>query len=385
MVPDTASLTTCSLVYHVQDTDRIMTPALLVYRDMVVANISTTLGLLHGDPNRWRPHVKTAKLGYVVEMLTSHGVTAFKCATSLELLTAIRSGGRDVLVAYPVIGANALRIRQIAEQYPSAAISVLVETAQQIDIWRGSRVGIFVDINPGMNRTGIEQDRTSDILELANGIRQSSLEFRGLHYYDGHIASAKLAERTQLAHAGYDRLVSIVDALVAGGIPVGEVITAGTPAFPCTLSYSGFVGHRFLHRASPGTVVYCDGTSMEQLPNRYGYVPAALVLSRVVSHPTYGVITCDAGHKALSVDCGVPNCEVVGTPQLQPLHPSEEHLPIHVPEGIPHPSLGDFLYLIPRHICPTVNNFQSALIVEQGRIVCVEEVHARGREGPLLP
>jgi len=176
-----------------------------------------------------------------------------------------------------------------------------------------------------------------------------------------------------------------VEAFRVRNIPVKEVITAGTPTFPCTLSYPGFLNPGFVHRASPGTVVYCDATAMEQLPEEFGYIPAALVLSRVVSRPTSEVITCDAGHKTISVDCGVPNCLAAGMIHLEPLRPSEEHLPIRVPEKMPCPERGDALYLIPRHICPTVNNFDWALIIAGGNIVAVEQVHARGREGPLLP
>ena len=68
--------------YQVHSTERVITPALLIYRDLVLANIDTTLCLLDSNPDRWRPHVKTAKLGYVMEMLTARGVSAFKCATS---------------------------------------------------------------------------------------------------------------------------------------------------------------------------------------------------------------------------------------------------------------------------------------------------------------
>jgi D-serine deaminase-like pyridoxal phosphate-dependent protein len=50
----------------------------------------------------------------------------------------------------------------------------------------------------------------------------------------------------------------------------------------------------------------------------------------------------------------------------------------------PCPEVGDLLYLIPRHVCPTVNNFDRALIVADGNILAVERVDARGREGPLL-
>jgi len=52
--------------------------------------------------------------------------------------------------------------------------------------------------------------------------------------------------------------------------------------------------------------------------------------------------------------------------------------------GTPGPQVGDALYLLPRHICPTVNNFDSALLVQDGQIVSVEKVSSRGREGPLL-
>ena len=53
-------------------------------------------------------------------------------------------------------------------------------------------------------------------------------------------------------------------------------------------------------------------------------------------------------------------------------------------EGSNSPQVGDILYLIPRHVCPTVNNFDAALILHNGQVESVEEVSARGHEGPLL-
>jgi len=89
-------------------------------------------------------------------MLIEHGVRNFKCATTLELMTACDAGAADVLLAYPIMGANARRVREIADQVPRTTISVLAENDYQVTQWRGSGVGVFVDINPGMNRTGIE-------------------------------------------------------------------------------------------------------------------------------------------------------------------------------------------------------------------------------------
>jgi D-serine deaminase-like pyridoxal phosphate-dependent protein len=370
--------------YRVPDLDNILTPALALYPDAIASNIQCTLNLLGGNANRWRAHVKTAKLNYTLHLLLEKGVRNFKCATTLELVQACKSGATDVLVAYPVMAANARRLREIANQNPNTRISVLAESKDQIDQWRDSDVGIFLDINPGMNRTGIGQSSKALIIQLAQAAKESGLEFRGLHYYDGQFGSVTEPELTKATQAGYDQLMELVRDLDRSGIPVAEVITAGTPTFPSSLTYGGFQSSDFVHRVSPGTVVYHDATSLAQLPAEYGYKPAAMVVARVVSHPHRDIVTCDAGHKAVSADAGVPTCVVVGHPELTPLSPSEEHLPLAVKEGCEAPKVGEILYLIPRHVCPTVNNFDAALIVRNGEIEAIERVSARGHEGPLL-
>jgi len=369
--------------FRVAEAARLLTPALLIDRGRVQHNITTTLRLLGGDANRWRPHVKTAKLGYIMRMLVDAGIAKVKCATTLELTVACQAGARDVLVAYPLIGANAARVREIAEQNPGVAVSVLVENESQVAQWRGTPLGLFIDVNPGMNRTGVPEDHSETILRLTQAIAASGARFGGLHYYDGHLSKYGFGERCAQAHPGYERLMQIVDALAALGIEVPEVITAGTPAFPCSLSFPRFSNARFVHRVSPGTIVYCDATSLAQLPPDYGYLPAAVVMTRVVSHPAAGMITCDAGHKTVSADAGVPTCMVLGHPELEPLTPSEEHLPMRVAGGAPVPPIGELLFLVPRHVCPTVNNFDDAVIVGNANLMAVEPVSARGRERPI--
>jgi D-serine deaminase-like pyridoxal phosphate-dependent protein len=367
--------------YRVPDLDEVLTPALAVYPELIASNIERTLALLNGDADRWRVHIKTAKLGYTVQMLIERGVRNFKCATTLELITACDAGAADVLLAYPVMGANARRVREIADQFPKTRISVLAENDQQVTQWRESRVDIFLDINPGMNRTGIEVSQHDRVCSLIRQIQSAGLEFRGLHHYDGQYGGLAEPQRSEAAHAGYDQLLELVLLSERQGLNIPELITAGTPTFPASLSYTGFT-NRFIHRISPGTIVYGDATSLKQLPASYGYAPAALVLTRVCSRPHEGIITCDAGHKSISADAGVPTCIVIGHSGMRPLSPSEEHLPIQVTDG-PTVAVGDFLYLLPRHICPTVNNFDSALLVRDGRLAA-ERVSARGREGPLL-
>ena len=365
--------------YRVTGIEAVMTPALLIYPEIIDANIKATLQLLGNDPNRWRPHVKTSKLVFAMKKLVAQGVVNFKCATTLELQTAADAGATDILLAYPVVGANARRVRELTAAMPDKRISALVETPEQVTAWIGSNVGLFVDVNAGMNRTGVEQERIDDIVSIARVIVEAGLEFRGLHSYDGHAGHLDAAA----VHHNYDHLLTVVEVLAQAGIAVEEVLTSGTPAMPPALAYAAFATAPFVHRISPGTIVYSDCTSLQQLPDEYGYRPAAVVVSAVVSHPTAHRITCDAGHKTVSADAGVPTCAVLGHPELQPHKPSEEHLPIDVPEGVPLPAIGQYLYLVPRHVCPTVNNFDHALIVENGRITGIEAVTARGREIPI--
>ena len=79
-----------------------------------------------------------------------------------------------------------------------------------------------------------------------------------------NMSAAALDEREKLAHKGYGRLMEIVEAVQNVGFPIEEVITSGTPAFPFAANFAPFQHGKFVHRASPGTVVYSDATSIKQ-------------------------------------------------------------------------------------------------------------------------
>ena len=144
----------------------LSTPSLLIYTEMIEANITAALRMMNGDASRWRPHLKTAKLGYTMRRLVARGIKMAKCATTLELVAAIESGMEDVVVAFPLMGPNAARVREIAAAHPERRISTLVESVDQIDEWRASAVGVFVDLNPGMDRTGMAEDHFEEVREL---------------------------------------------------------------------------------------------------------------------------------------------------------------------------------------------------------------------------
>jgi D-serine deaminase-like pyridoxal phosphate-dependent protein len=368
--------------YRISGIERMLTPALLVYGAVVDSNIAAAIQHAGGTPGRLRPHVKTAKLQRVIRRFVDFGITQCKCATTREFEIACASGMRDVLVAYPMMGRNAQRIQQLSAGYPDVAVSVLVDHPEQIKQWNPS-VGIFLDVNPGMDRTGIGSAQTEEVLKLVRAIQDSGRTFRGLHYYDGHLGTYEFEKRGLLAVQGYERLAQLASAMEVAGIDVGEVITSGSAVFMFAGAYAPLTQGKWMLRVSPGAAIYGDANTMQQIPAGYGFRPAAVVATRVVSHPRSDLLTCDAGLKAVAGFAGLPNCAVLGRPDLVPQRMSEEHLTLQAPPDAVLPELGSILYLVPRHAGLTVNNFDVAVFKSADGTVSVEPVSAQGHEAPI--
>jgi D-serine deaminase-like pyridoxal phosphate-dependent protein len=355
----------------------VATPALLIDLDRVDANLRAVLAQCGGDASRWRPHIKTVKSAAVIRRAMAAGLTQFKCATVKELALLLELGVADVLLAFPLTVAHAERVRALAAAHPGTQVSVLVEQAAHLEPLRGSGLGVFLDLNPGMDRSGRDPSDAVATLTLAQAVQDAGCRLRGLHWYDGHLAGVAAEQRDAVAHAGYDRLLQLVQSLEAAGLSIAELVVAGTPAAPSALRYPRWGALRARVQISPGTVLLNDRTSLAQIPD-WDLQPAAVVLSSVVSHPRPGRVTCDAGHKALSADAGVPTGVVLGHPDWAPSKPSEEHLPIDLPAGA-QPPVGTLLELLPAHICPTVNLYDEALLVRAGELVGRAAIEARGR------
>lgn len=356
--------------------DQIESPALVVYLDRVRDNVRSMIGYC-GTPDRWRPHLKTTKIPEVWRELLQAGVRQFKCATLREAtvfvdLAEAEGIAADLLIAYPHRGPALRRLAELAARTTNTTLSLLVEDPDLMpEVPAG--VGVFVDVNPGMNRTGIPMQDGDSVGAV---VRAAGERFRGLHFYDGHLHDEDLAARRAAIHRGYGRVLELAAELQADGIAVGEVITAGTPAFHHALQYAPFsASDTFVHRVSPGTVVFHDARSQIDNPD-VELRPAAVVLSRIISHPASDIVTCDAGSKSVAAEAGDPCAFVLGSDALRGMTPSEEHLPLLVVRG-ERPPRGTPLLLVPRHVCPTVNLAEVAVLREDDGTMRVVSVAAR--------
>ena len=360
---------------------RLLSPTLVVHLDRARKNARQVLKAV-GGAERWRPHVKTTKLPQVWVELLKLGVRHFKCATTREarlLLQAIDAQGvaeADLLVAYPLLQPALDEIGRLSKSHKNTRLSVLCEDPAVVR-HVPQQVSIFLDVNPGMDRTGLGLDDIGTMFETA---RAAGTRFRGLHFYEGHLTDADMDARREKAFACYEVLLGLRTRFEEEGLHVPELVTSGTPTFRLALEHPGFQElEDCVHRVSPGTAVYHDARSERQSPDFTDLTPAAVVFTRVVSHPTPGIVTCDAGSKALGADAGDPVAVVLGRPELLALTPSEEHLPLHV-EASTAPPRGTELLLVPRHVCTTVNLAGQAVLLDNGEFKEVVNVGARGHD-----
>jgi D-serine deaminase-like pyridoxal phosphate-dependent protein len=368
--------------YHLPENVRIRTlsPALVIFLQHVRWNLRCLLDRVAGQAQRWRPHVKTAKLACVLREYLRVGIRQFKCATTREaagLLAELREvGGGDLLVAYPHRGPALQELQQLARTYPESQLSVLCEDVQ-LCAELPAELSVFVDLNPGMNRTGLPLAEVATLEAIAGSVGE---RFRGLHFYEGHLHDECLQTRQAQAFELYEVLLKLRESLLQKGLAVAELVTSGTPAFDHALNFPGFqeLGET-RHTVSPGTVVYHDVRSAELIP-QIPLKPAALVFARVVSHPAADLITCDAGSKSVAAEQGDPCVAALFHSELLALTPSEEHLPFRVTEG-PRPARGTELLLVPRHVCPTVNLAEQAWVIDpDSDEVSIQEVTARAHD-----
>jgi D-serine deaminase-like pyridoxal phosphate-dependent protein len=144
----------------------------------------------------------------------------------------------------------------------------------------------------------------------------------------------------------------------------------GTPTFP--------VHARGIDRdCCPGTSVFWDASYAGKFRD-LEFEFAALLLGRVVSKPGENRLCIDLGYKSVSPDNPTVRVELLDVPDVTILGQWEEHLAVETPAAAKY-SVGDPLYGVPFHVCPTVALHREAHIVRNGRVDGTWKVVARDR------
>lgn len=359
--------------YEISNIDRVDSPALVVYPSRIESNISLVKEIA-GDVNKLRPHVKTNKMAEVCISMMKAGISKFKCATIAEAEMLAVSMAPDVLLAYQPVGPKICRLLSLVRAYPKTKFSCLVDNeynAEQINTLSKKEdiiLDVFIDLNVGMNRTGISPDRTptfaQKLLELHN------IHLVGIHGYDGHIHDEDINLRQKNSDISFSLAKNIYD-IIQPLFPYPlTMVMGGTPTFPTHI-------YRDNVECSPGTFIFWDWGykhMLEDMPFQY----AALVISRVISVIDEHHICIDLGHKSVGAENPLPRVHFLNAPNANPVSQSEEHLVLEVDNSKDF-QLGDVFYGVPVHICPTVALYDKAYVVEDNKKVTYWNVISRNR------
>lgn len=358
--------------YNINNIDDIDSPALVIYKERVKENIRHAINMIK-DVSKLRPHVKTNKIAEVCQMMIDAGISKFKCATIAEAELLAMTSATDVFFAYQPIGPKVKRLLSLVQHYPNTDFSCLVDNVDaasylsEVFSSDNKTISVFIDLNTGMNRTGIKPVKAFELFEQLQNL--AGINVRGLHAYDGHLRSSEFKERkTQSDHA-----FSEVEDLAAQiekerGICL-TIVAGGSPSFPTHVDRNV--------ECSPGTFVFWDWGYKNQLPDEpFDY--AALVITRVISIVDHKTITIDLGHKSIASENPLPRVYFLNATDTIPVSQSEEHLVLKVNDSSQY-KLGDVLYGVPMHICPTVALYEKAVIIENNKAITSWKVIARDR------
>ena len=349
--------------YVIDDVEKLDSPALVVFPERVKKNIQTAIEMV-GDVTRLRPHVKTNKSAEAVRLMLNAGITKFKCATIAEAEMLGNVKAPDVVLAYQPLGPKLKRFVELIKKFPGTKYACLTDSLsaakeQATEFSKnGLQVEVYIDLNIGMNRTGICPTEAIQLCKLCVGI--PGIKFAGLHAYDGHLRDRDVQIRTKRCDEAFAGVEKLKSELMANEIPVPNIIAGGSPTFPIHARRNDV-------ECSPGTFIYWDKGYLEQCPEQ-DFKSAAVLVTRIISLPSTTKICTDLGHKSVAAENEITRrVFFLNAQELAAVSQSEEHLVCET-EKRHNYKMGDVLYGLPYHICPTVALYERVYTVEDGKI-----------------
>jgi D-serine deaminase-like pyridoxal phosphate-dependent protein len=262
--------------------------------------------------------------------------------------------GDDVLIAYPLLKPKLPRLRALATKRRVKVAVDSVEVARDL-----AGIETLVEVDVGVGRTGAQT------AEQAVEIAQACSNFQGVFYWPSWLDEAGF-------RAACTKIESVLDALSAAGFD-SRVISGGstpgaskTPLIPQTTEIR------------PGTYVFYDASGLAAKVCVEADC-ALRVLTTVVSTAVPGQCVIDAGSKTFSSDMtfGVATFGHFVGHSWTMRKMNEEHGYVELDGS--RPSVGEKVWVVPSHVCATVNLHDEIWYGRRGRVDGSWKVAARGK------
>ena len=357
------------------------TPALVLDLEMLDRNIAEMAAFANAHGVKLRPHSKTHKSADIARRQIKAGALGVCCAKLGEAEALADAGVEHVHITSPVVTPQAIA-RLIALNEKGGDVMLVVDHPANVDALaaaaaKGKKpLTVIVDIDPGMHRTGVASpDGVVDLVRKVTGLK--SLKYGGVQFYCGshqHILSFQ--ERKEKIEERTEYLKGILAKLGEAGLKPGIVTGSGTGTHYIDAKLGVFT------ELQVGSYVFmdhdynvCDLRGLD----RPTFEQALQIDARVVSANTPGMVTVDAGLKAMATEKGPPMILNGAAPGSTTRFMGDEHLAVIAPQGEAAPALAEQVVLTPPHCDPTVNLYEAYHVVKGDTLVEIWAVTARGR------
>ena len=353
------------------------TPALVVDLDVVDAN-NRLVDHLRPRGIALRPHAKTHKSVALARLQLEAGATGMTVGTLGEAEVFAAGGIDDLFLAYPIwaVGPKAARLRALHERTPMIVGIDSVAGAEHLAAAVAGlpqRLRVMIELDPGNRRTGVDSAETA--VRVAERARALGLDLIGVFTHGGHGYAGPEA-RLAAAADEVRTLSEAAQALRVAGFACRVVSAGSTPTM-----WDAVTGEVTEMRA--GT--YVLGDRQQAALGAIALDDVALhVAATVVSTAVAGQVVLDAGAKTLTKDRAAfleGQGLIRGYPDAIIDRVSDYHGVVRAPSGMPLPQLGEVVAIVPNHVCPVVDLFDSFVAVRGEAVVGTWPVDARGRRG----
>ena len=357
------------------------TPALVLDLDMLDRNIAEMAAFARAHNVKLRPHAKTHKSADIARRQIAAGALGVCCA-KLGEAEALAEGGIQALhITSPVVTPQAIdRLVALNAQVDDLMVVIDHPANAEALAAAASRAGkplaVVVDIDPGIHRTGVASPEAAVALaKTVAGLK--SLRYAGVQFYCGsHQHIKDFAERKASIEERTEYLKGILARLEAAGLKPPIVTGSGTGTHFIDAKLGAFT------ELQVGSYVFmdhdyavCDLRGLDK-PT---FEQALQIDARVVSANTPGMVTVDAGLKAMATEKGPPPILKGAVEGSTTRFMGDEHLAVIAPDGKAAPALAEQVILTPPHCDPTVNMYESYHVVKGDTLVDIWPVTARGR------
>ncbi|HEV8489901.1 MAG TPA: alanine racemase [Candidatus Limnocylindrales bacterium] len=353
------------------------TPVMVLDLDRFDANARRLSSAIAAGGKDWRPHSKGHKSPWIARRQMELGAIGVTCAKPSEAAVMVDGGITSILIANEL--ATRQKVELIAGLESRAEIMICaddpfhVRLASEVATSAGVQIPMVVDINIGMDRTGVAPGPPA--LELARAIdRAPGLRLAGIMGYEGHVLTAWPNEEKR---AGTERAIGgLVESrrlIEADGMPVGIVSGGGSGNYMYASSIDGLTELQ----AGGGCLMdpfYGKLCHLEEL----GFEYALTILTTVTSRPTPERVITDAGFKALSAR-EEGQAIVLGMPDVELVYLSAEHGVWRRGANTPDVAIGDRLEIIPDYHDTTTFRHDAFVGLRGGVVEQVIPLLARGR------